>query len=100
MRPAVPDDVGAIMKLLDIAFAPSLVESSLVQQLLTRGARIHHWVLESEGDVFAYVCYSRAYRADQPIGWHLAPVAVHPDWQKRGHGSHLIRQTLAQAPLS
>jgi hypothetical protein len=46
------------------------------------------------------VCYSPAYRAEQSIGWHLAPVAVHPEWQKRGHGSNLIRQTLAQADIS
>jgi putative acetyltransferase len=57
-------------------------------------------VLEHDGALLAQVCYSRAYRANQPIGRHLAPVAVHPDWQRRGHGSSLIRQTLAQPPIS
>jgi putative acetyltransferase len=100
MRPAVSDDLGGIVKLLDQSFAPSALESSLVRRLIAGGARICHWVLEKEAGVIAYVCYSRAYRAEQPIGWHLAPVAVHPKWQKRGHGSNLIRQSLAQAPVS
>jgi putative acetyltransferase len=30
----------------------------------------------------------------------LAPVAVHPEWQRKGLGTDLIRLTLAQPPIS
>ncbi len=32
--------------------------------------------------------------------WNLAPVAVHREWQGRGYGSDLIRQTLVQSRIS
>ena len=100
LRPPEREDIGNIGRLLDLAFAPSSFESTLVRGLIADAPALHHWVLEQDGELLAYVCYSLAYRGEQPVGWHLAPVAVHPDWQKRGHGSSLIRQTLAQPPLS
>src|SRR5262249_32782712 len=46
------------------------------------------------------VCYSQAYRASTPIGFHLAPIAVHPEHQSRGLGSRIIRQTLLESPIA
>ena len=100
MRTPGREETDNILRLLDLAFAPSSFESILVRGLITDAPTIHHWVLEQDGELLAYVCYSIAYRGEQSIGWHLAPVAVHPDWQRRGHGSSLIRQTLALPPLS
>ena len=101
MRRAVSGDIGSIEKLLDQAFAPSRFESSLVKGLVLNGRNIHHWLLEQDRQLLAYVCYSQAYRrGTEPIGWHLAPVAVRPEWQRKGHGSELIRHTLAQFPIS
>ena len=100
MRAPERGDTDNILRLLDRAFAPSAFESTLVRGLIADAPAIHHWVLEQDGELLAYLCYSRAYREDQTIGWHLAPVAVHPDWQKHGHGSSLIRQTLAQPTIS
>ena len=37
---------------------------------------VHHWLCEQDRVVAAYVCYSRAYRGEHPIGWHLAPVLI------------------------
>ncbi len=99
MRPAKPSDLGLIIKLLDSAFAPGRFESELVQALLTNGRQIHHWLMERDRQMIAYVCYSRAYRGPQPIGWHLGPVAVLPEHQRSGYGSGLIRETLLQPPM-
>src|SRR5262245_50406156 len=100
MRPANQNDLESIVKLLDLAFTPSQVESSLVRALVQNRRPIHHWVLESEGSLRAYVCYSQAYRASTPIGFHLAPIAVHPEHQGRGLGSRIIRQTLLESPIA
>lgn len=93
-------DLESVAGILDAAFAPSRFESALVRALVEHGREIHHWVLNNDGRIVAYVCYSRAFREEEPIGWHLAPVAVHPEWQGKGHGSDLIRRTLSQPPLS
>jgi putative acetyltransferase len=99
MRCAQPADLESIRRLLDLAFAPSRFEWALVDALVRHERTIHHWVIEHDRQVLAYVCYSPAYRGDEPIGWHLAPVAVEPDWQRQGLGSSLIRATLAQSPI-
>jgi putative acetyltransferase len=99
MRLAQPDDLESIVPVLDLAFASSRFESKLVRALMMNRRAIHHWVIEHGRQVLAYICYSSAYRGQEPIGWHLAPVAVKPDWQRQGVGSSLIRATLAQSPI-
>ena len=100
MRPATQNDLESIVRLLDLAFAPSQFESRLVRALVKNARLIHHWVLEGEDDLYAYVCYSRAYRAERPIGFHLAPVAVHPERHRKGLGSTIIRESLLQPPIA
>jgi hypothetical protein len=56
MRRAGQMDMAAIVRLLDWAFALSQFESRLVRALVENGRPIHHWVLEDEGMVKAYVC--------------------------------------------
>jgi len=99
MRLSQSDDLESIVRLLDLAFAPSRFESRLLRALMEKRRSLHHWVIEHGQQVLAYVCYSAAYRGGEPIGWHLAPVAVEPDWQRQGLGSSLIRGTLAQSPI-
>ena len=99
MRVAQLDDLESIGRLLDLAFAPSRFESRLVRAMMENQRSIHHWIIEHGQEPLAYVCYSLAYRGREPIGWHLAPVAVDPNWQRQGLGSSLIRATLAQSPL-
>jgi putative acetyltransferase len=99
MRLARPDDLASIVRLLDLAFAPSRFESRLVRALIENRRSIHHWVIEHGQEVLAYVCYSPAYHGEEPIGWHLAPLAVDPNWQRQGLGSSLVRATLAQSPI-
>jgi putative acetyltransferase len=100
MRPAEQNDLDSIAELLDLAFAPSQFESRLVNALVQNTRPIHHWVLEGADGLNAYVCYSHAYRGERPIGFHLAPVAVHPEHQGKGLGSLLIRETLLQPPIA
>lgn len=95
MRPATSDDFDALTRLLDAAFAPSGYESDLVNRLRARGKLIHEWVAEDDRGLAGVVCYSRAFRGDEVIGLHLAPLAVRPDVQGNGIGSQLIRASLA-----
>lgn len=99
MRAAETSDLPAIRALLDQAFAPSGFESKLVAALVENGKAVHHWVTEIEGEIVAYIAYTRAYRDETAIGYHLAPVAVRPDSQNRGLGSELIAASLEQEPI-
>jgi putative acetyltransferase len=97
MRPRrpLPDEYTRIFDLLDRAFAPSIAESALVRNLRNRDAISLDLVIEQEGRILAYICFSRAYdTAGHPIGFHLAPLAVLPGMQRRGLGKQLIRESL------
>src|SRR5262245_54875150 len=100
MRPAIPADLEEIVKLLDLAFAPSQFESRLILAMARNARPTYQWVIESEGALLAHICYSRAYREGRTVGFHLAPVAVRPEHQRRGLGSSIIRDTLLQAPIA
>ena len=43
--------------------------------------------------------YSIAFRGPAKIGYHMAPVAVHPDFQRQGVGSALIAASLRTEPF-
>ena len=100
VRPAVEKDLKSIKGLLDEAFAPSRYESTLVRAVWGSGEEYFDWVWEEHGQIIAYILYTQAFRNGEHIGWHLAPVAVHPSDQARGLGSHLVAETLCQSPLA
>jgi len=50
--------------------------------------------------VVAHILYTPATHGSTVIGYHLAPVAVHPDFQNQGIGAQLIRETLGLSPIS
>lgn len=100
MRPVLDSDHEAITRLLQEAFAPSVAESALVNQLRSARRPILEWVEEDGGGIAAYICYSHAFRKGEVIGFHLAPIAVRGDARRRGIGSALIRSTLACARCS
>jgi|GEM_PF-3676256 len=60
IRSATLEDIESITVLLDRAFAPSKYESKLVKSLVAGARPIFHWVLEDDGLMVAYICYSRA----------------------------------------
>ncbi|WP_309385253.1 GNAT family N-acetyltransferase [Cerasicoccus frondis] len=94
----LPHRVSEAKSLLDTAFAPSSFESALVQKLLLR-TDSHLWILEETSRLVGVVAYSPAYRNGVAIGYHLAPIAVHPTQQRLGFGSKLIHETLAMPPI-
>jgi putative acetyltransferase len=100
MRPVNESDLESVLRLVDLAFVPSRLESRLVKALVQKGRQLYQWVLESEDSLTAYACYSQAYREQRSIGFHLAPVAVHPEHQGKGIGSLIIRETLRQPPIA
>ncbi len=94
IRPATPADLTAIDALL-LAACPTAVARDLVRDLRAGGAIRGEQVIPLGTGVIGYYALS-AMRA--PAGWLcLAPVAIAPDWQGRGHGRRLVAQLAAWA---
>lgn len=93
-------EADPVSLLLDAAFEPSDYESRLIREVAARRERHHAWGIEKEGALVAFILYTMATRGAEEIGFHLAPVAVHPDYQGGGLGSELIRCSLEMGPLA
>ncbi len=88
-------DYDQILPLLDRAFAPSISEAELVRNMRDRGKISLDMVIEQAGRILGYICFTRAYDSlKNPIGLHLAPLAVLPGRQRRGLGRRLILAAL------
>jgi putative acetyltransferase len=97
IRPEQPADAAAIRRVLEAAF-PTAAEARLVELL---GAEVHlviSLVAESDGEIVGHIAFSPV-RIDgesvEGIGIGLAPLAVVPEYQRRGIGGQLIREGLA-----
>ena len=87
MRAVKPADTDAVDALLRAAF-PGPQEAGLVRALRARGEMEGEWVLPGQDGIVGYLALSRMVAPD---GWlALAPVAVAPDWQRKGLGSRLV----------
>ncbi len=87
----------AVADLLRLVFGDEN-EVRLVAALRKFGAMAGEVVLPYQGDVVGYYALSQM-RA--PKGWLcLAPVAIHPEWQGRGHGRRMIGMLTEWARLS
>lgn len=94
IRPAVSADLTAVADLLAAAFGGS-EEVALVHTLLKTGAMRGEQVIPLGDGVIGYYALSAM---QAPAGWLcLAPVAIAPDWQGRGHGRRLVAQLAAWA---
>lgn len=92
-------DYPEILKLLDRAFAPSISESKLVKDLLDKGKISLDLMIEQNNRILAFICYSAAYDSNKKmIGYHLAPLAVLPEKQRRGLGRRITRESLKLLP--
>ncbi|MFZ3580934.1 GNAT family N-acetyltransferase [Loktanella sp. DJP18] len=94
IRPATPHDLSAIDALLTASFGGE-AEVKLVHDLRAAGAMRGEQVIPLGEGVIGYYALSAMIA---PVGWLcLAPVAIAPDWQGRGHGRRLIAQLAAWA---
>ena len=92
VRPETPGDIAAIRVVEEAAFGQS-VEARLVDDLRTAGDSIYSLVAVDNGTVVGHALFSRM-KAPFPA-LALAPVAVLPERQRMGVGSHLISEGIA-----
>jgi putative acetyltransferase len=92
VRNAQPDDAEMVRRVHTSAFG-SHVEADLVEQLTEDGQAAISLVAVIEGQVVGHVLFSplEVTGTVQPIrALALAPLAVLPEWQRRGIGSRLV----------
>jgi putative acetyltransferase len=99
VRPETGADQEAIWHVHERAFAPSIAEARLVDELRAAGDLVPALCLvaEEEGEVVGHIAYSRARLASGHEALALAPMAVLPERQRHGIGSALVRQSLERA---
>ncbi len=94
IRREEPADISAVRKVVEGAFHRP-AEARLVDQIRSDGDAIVVAVAVDQGAVVGHVLFSKMTAPFRALG--LAPVAVTPDWQRKGVGSQLIRWGLKQA---
>jgi putative acetyltransferase len=99
VRPERPEDYAAARLVQERAFAPSVAEADLVDELRACGAHVPDLCLVAvgEGEIVGHVVFSRARLDSGADVLALAPMAVRPEWQRRGVGSLLLREALERA---
>ena len=88
--PHGPPDCGAIRTLLERAFAPSLEEAELMDDVCALPAtscRSCRWSVFSMIAIVAHVAFSRASLTSGHEVLALAPMAVLPEHQREGLGA-------------
>lgn len=93
-RPEFPEDCTAIRHLLLASF-PDATESNLVEQLRAEGDAVIALVAAEESRVVGHVMFSRMSAPFEALG--LGPVAVLPEWRRKGIAASLIRSGLEGA---
>jgi putative acetyltransferase len=96
VRPEAPADESAVRRVHEAAF-PTPAEARLVDLLRQDGQARVSLVAVAAGEVVGHVLFSPVTLdgvSTEPAALGLAPVAVLPDWQRRGVGSALIRAGL------
>jgi len=95
-RAELPADVAAVHAVEEAAFGRS-AEAELVDRLRATARPHVSLVAARGGDIVGHIFFSPVHIATappalQPMG--LAPMAVRPDWQRRGVGGALVRAGL------
>ena len=88
IREELPEDIAAIREVNKRAFGQDQ-EPNLVETLRSNGASVLSLVATLDGQVAGHILYSPATIAEIS-GAALAPMAVLPEYQRRGIGSKLI----------
>lgn len=98
IRPERPGDEPDVRRLLDAAFAGP-EEGELVERLRAHGDLVLSLVALDDERIVGYVAWPRLWiqtPRDEYKAIALAPLAVDPTQQRRGIGSALTREGLAQ----
>ena len=97
IRHARAADHAAIAAVNDLAFGQT-DEAALIARLRADGDAMCEMVSETDGVIDGHILFSRLW-ADRPeLFAALAPMAVHPDRQRSGLGSALVRAGLRILP--
>ena len=99
IRAERPADIAPIRELVGLAFAghPYSVgtEPLIIDALREDGALELSLVAEVDGTVVAHIAFSEGSVGDSSPGWFVVgPIAVHPDFQRRGIGTELVEAAL------
>jgi len=96
IRPEREEDAAAISRILNSAFAGS-AEACLVERLRADGDLMLALIAEQNGAACGYVAFPRLTIEagdGNAKACALAPLAVSPDWQRRGIGTALVQDGL------
>ena len=96
LRRETPADIAAIREVETAAFGRT-GEARLVDGLRAAGALVFSGVAEVGGKIVGHIAFSPVRIEGERgsfVAIALAPMAVHPQWQRKGIGSALIRWSL------
>jgi putative acetyltransferase len=101
IRPEHAGDEAAVRAVVEAAF-PTPAEARLVDALRAAGQVLVSLVAERGGEVVGHVLFSPVTidGARVASGAGLAPLAVHPAWQRHGIGGALVREGLRRCAAS
>lgn len=99
IQKVTPEHRPKVYALLQRAFPGSSYEAALVQKLHEHAKPLQEWVCIQTNKVVAYLAFSNAYHGKAVCGLHLAPMAVAPDFQRRGVGTELLNFALRQEDI-
>ncbi|MGL1931497.1 MAG: N-acetyltransferase [Desulfotalea sp.] len=85
--------------LLFRAFPNSKYEENLIEKLRKNDKDLHEWIALHSNKVIGYIAFSNAYHDGEKCGLHLAPLAVHPEFQGQGIGTELMKFALRQKEI-
>jgi putative acetyltransferase len=88
VREEQPDDIPSIREVNQRAFGQDQ-EANIVDALRANGAALLSLVATVEGRVVGHIMYSPL-RVDDLIGAALGPMAILPEYQRRGVGTSLV----------
>jgi putative acetyltransferase len=97
IRPEEPLDAAAIRRVLEAAF-PTAAEARLVDLLRAGEHLLVSLVALADGQIVGHIAFSPIEVGEtsaEGLGVGVAPVAVHPSFERQGIGSRLISEGLA-----